>query len=178
MPRPGCPRWVTNEAMLNRNLVLCLLAPVLLLPATCSKDGAEAGDTTKEVKSVHPESGLAVVPLTVVSGGKSHVFRVEVAASEAEQARGLMFRTAMGTDEGMIFPEKTPRRAAFWMRNTVIPLDLLFIGPDHRVLNIAADAVPYDETPLPSTGPVIAVLELNAGRAAALGIAPGDRVDW
>ncbi len=89
-----------------------------------------------------------------------------------------MFRTAMGTDEGMIFPEKTPRKAAFWMRNTVIPLDLLFIGPDQRVLNIAADAVPYDETPLPSAGPVIAVLELNAGRAAELGIAPGDRVDW
>lgn len=163
---------------LNRIVGLCLLAPVLLLPAACSKGGAEAESVAAEARSVHPESGLAVVPLTVVSGGKSHVFRVEVAASEAEQAKGLMFRTMMGADEGMIFPEKTPRKAAFWMRNTVIPLDLLFIGPDHRVLNIAADAVPYDETPLPSAGPVIAVLELNAGRAAELGIAPGDRVDW
>lgn len=163
---------------LNRIVALCLLAPVLLLPAACSKGGAEAESATREAKSVHPESGLAVVPLTVVSGGKSHVFRVEVAASEAEQAKGLMFRTAMGGDEGMIFPEKMPRKAAFWMRNTVIPLDLLFIGPDHRVLNIATDAVPYDETPLPSAGPVIAVLELNAGRAAELGIAPGDKVDW
>ncbi|WP_334182543.1 DUF192 domain-containing protein [Novosphingobium sp.] len=163
---------------LQRSFVLGLLVPVLLFPAACSKGGAEAGRATTEAKSLHPESGLAVIPLTVVSGGKSHVFHVEVAASEAEQAKGLMFRTAMGADEGMIFPEKAPRKAAFWMRNTVIPLDLLFIGPDHRVLNIAADAVPYDETPLPSAGPVIAVLELNAGRAAELGIAPGDKVDW
>jgi uncharacterized membrane protein (UPF0127 family) len=163
---------------LKRSFVLGLLAPVLLLPAACSKGGAEAGHAATEVKSLHPESGLAVIPLTVVSGGKSHVFRVEVAESEAEQAKGLMFRTAMAADEGMIFPQKAPRKAAFWMRNTVIPLDLLFIGPDHRVLNIAADAVPYDETPLPSAGPVIAVLELNAGRAAELGIASGDKVDW
>ena len=163
---------------LNRIFVLCLLTPGLLLPAACSKGGAEAARATTAAQSLHPESGLAVIPLTVVSGGKSHVFRVEVAASEAEQAKGLMFRTAMGADEGMIFPEKAPRKVAFWMRSTVIPLDLLFVGPDHRVLNIAANAVPYDETPLPSAGPVIAVLELNAGRAAELGIAPGDKVDW
>ena len=163
---------------LNRRLALYLLAPVLLVPVACSKGGAEAVGAATETGSVHPESGLPVVPLTVVSGSKSHVFQVEVAASEAEQAKGLMFRTAMGADEGMVFPEKAPRKAAFWMKNTVIPLDILFIGPDHRVLNIAANAVPYDETPLPSTGPVIGVLELNAGRAAALGIAPGDQVSW
>ncbi|WP_395331474.1 DUF192 domain-containing protein [Novosphingobium sp. BL-8H] len=163
----------------HRFIARCLLAPALLLPAACSKSGAETAiGAATQTGAVHPESGLSVVPLTVASAGKSHVFQVEVAESEAEQAKGLMFRTAMGADEGMIFPEKAPRKAAFWMKNTVIPLDILFIGPDRRVLNIAANAVPYDERSLPSKGPVIGVLELNGGRAAELGIAPGDKVTW
>jgi uncharacterized membrane protein (UPF0127 family) len=100
--------------------------------------------------SVHPISGLKVVPLTISTKNGRHTFRVEVAVSEEEQAKGLMFRTQMGADEGMIFPMDPPRMAAFWMKNTVIPLDIVFIGPDHRVLNVAANAVPYDLTPLPS----------------------------
>jgi uncharacterized membrane protein (UPF0127 family) len=96
--------------------------------------------------SVHPISGLKVVPLTISTKNGRHTFRVEVAVSEEEQAKGLMFRTQMGADEGMIFPMDPPRMAAFWMKNTVIPLDIVFIGPDHRVLNVAANAVPYDLT--------------------------------
>ena len=95
-----------------------------------------------------------------------------------QQARGLMFRTAMGADEGMLFPMDPPRGASFWMRNTVIPLDLIFVGVDGRISNIAANAVPYDESPLRSVGLVIAVLELNGGRAAQLGLKPGDKVSW
>lgn len=128
--------------------------------------------------SVHPVSGLRVIPLTIEHGGRTHTFRVEVARTSIEQSRGLMFRTEMGPDEGMIFPMDPPRFASFWMRNTVISLDLLFIGPDSRVLNIAANARPYDESPLTSNGPVKAVLELGGGRAAQLGIAPGDLVRW
>ncbi len=134
-----------------------------------SKDAAPA---------VHPVSGLAVIPLTVTSRGTAHVFRVEVAKTFEEQEKGLMFRTAMGADEGMIFPMDPPRMAAFWMKNTVIGLDIVFVGPDHRIANIAANAVPYDLTPLYSKGPVTGVLELNAGRAAQLGIAAGDTVTW
>jgi uncharacterized membrane protein (UPF0127 family) len=85
----------------------------------------------------------------------------------------------MGADEGMLFPyEDDPHVLGFWMRNTVLPLDIIFITPDRRVLNIAANAVPYSEASLRSTGVAAAVLELNGGRAAALGIAPGDRVSW
>ncbi len=75
-----------------------------------------------------------------------------------------MFRTAMGPDEGMLFPYDQPRILSFWMRNTVLSLDIIFIGPDRRVINVAADAVPYSEQSLHSDAPAIAVLELNAGR--------------
>jgi len=84
----------------------------------------------------------------------------------------------MGPDEGMLFPSDAPAQRTFWMKNTVIPLDIVFIGPDHLISNIAANAVPYSLDPIPSSGAAIAVLELNGGRAAQLGIMPGARVTW
>ena len=77
----------------------------------------------------------------------------------------------------MIFPYAPPRQVAFWMKNTVIPLDIIFIGADRRILNIAQCRA-LRRNPLPSAGAVSGVLELNGGRAAALGIGPGDRVEW
>jgi len=160
---------------MRRQIATFLTATALGL-AACSPGAGEA--RTSQAGSVHPVSGLRVVPLTITHGKARHGFRVEVAQSGPEQARGLMFRNEMGADEGMIFPMNPPRGASFWMRNTLIPLDLLFIGVDGRISNIAANAVPYDETPLTSVGEVKAVLELNGGRAAQLGIAPGDKVEW
>jgi uncharacterized membrane protein (UPF0127 family) len=154
-------------------------AIVALALAACSTKPADSvARPTSEAAAVHPESGLRVVPLSVTHGPRRHAFRVEVAGDAMEQARGLMFRTAMGADEGMIFPMEPPRLASFWMKNTVIPLDIVFIGVDRRILNVAANTVPYSEAPIPSAGKVSAVLELNAGRAAALGIGAGDSVDW
>ena len=103
-------------------------------------------------------------------------FTVELAVTKAEQERGLMFRKSLAPDRGMLFPYNPPQRAAFWMKNTLIPLDILYIAPDGRVLSIARNAVPHDETPLPSGGLVGGVLEIAGGRAAQLGILPGDRV--
>jgi len=137
--------------------------------------GAASAKTTQP--AVHAVSGLPVIDLTITTEGKKHVFRVEVARTDEQQAKGLMFRTAMGADEGMLFPEATPRRPSFWMKNTVIPLDIIYIGTDSRVLNIV-NALPYDLTPLPAEGLAIGVLELNGGRAAQLGIKPGDKVSW
>jgi len=157
-----------------RSLLFCLL---LLLPA-CSPQAATPEPSPAAQPSVHPESGLEVIPLTVTAGGKSHAFRVEVARTPQQQARGLMFRTAMGADEGMLFPYAQPQVLSFWMKNTVLSLDIVFIGPDHRVINVADHAVPYSEASLSSAAPAIAVLELNAGRAQQLGIGPGAKVDW
>ncbi len=105
-------------------------------------------------------------------------FTAELAQTPAEQERGLMFRTALAPDHGMLFPFPREKVASFWMKNTVIPLDLLFIRRDGTIESIAADAVPYDLKPHASGGPVIAVLELPGGMAARKGIAPGDGVRW
>ena len=154
------------------------LAMVLL--AACSPGAGEPSAAVSQAGGAvsHPESGLEVIPLTVTYGGKVRHFRVEVARTHAEQAKGLMFRTAMGPDEGMLFPFDPPRPASFWMKNTVIPLDIVFIGPDGLVSNIAADATPYSLDSIPSAGAAAAVLEINGGRAAELGIVPGARVKW
>lgn len=159
-----------------RGYLLGIVAAALVACSPCAGDATP--QSTQSAPAVHPVSGLSVVPLTVTSGSRVHQFRVELARTPQEQAKGLMFRTQMGPDEGMIFPFDPPRGASFWMRNTVIPLDLIFVGRDGRISNIAANAVPYDETPLYSAGDAKAVLELNGGRAAQLGIKPGDRVEW
>lgn len=156
------------------------LAAIALALAACSSRASEGTPATTAAAETarHSVSGLPVIPLAVSDGGKRHEFRVELAQSRAEQAKGLMFRTEMGADEGMIFPMDPPRDASFWMKNTVIPLDIIFIGTDRRILNIAVNTVPYSEAPVPSAGAVSAVLELNGGRAAQLGIGPGDKVEW
>ena len=163
--------------MRSKLLISVMLASLLAACSPNSTDGSPT-NTAAALPARHPESGLAIIPLRVSHGAQSHAFRVEVARTEQEQAKGLMFRTALGPDEGMIFPMSPPRDASFWMRNTVIPLDIIFVGTDRRILNIAANATPYSERPLPSAGPVIGVLELAGGRAAELGIVPGDTVTW
>lgn len=156
-----------------RRVLFALLAVTLV---ACSPGAGGAAPAAS--KAVHPESGLEVIPLTVTSASGAHRFNVEVARSAMEQARGLMFRTKLGPNEGMIFPMNPPRGASFWMKNTVISLDLIFVAPDGRIANIAANAVPYNLNPLLSVGPVKGVLEIPGGRAAELGIAPGDKVAW
>ncbi|MXO58937.1 DUF192 domain-containing protein [Altererythrobacter salegens] len=154
------------------------LSALGILLASCSSQASPPVQAV-ETTGVHPVSGLKVIPLTIAQNGKTHNFRVELAQSSEEQSRGLMFRTELGPDEGMIFPTQGPPQfRRFWMHNTVISLDLLFIGPDHLVSNIAADAVPYSDAPIPSSGLAIAVLEIPGGRAKELGIMPGARVTW
>jgi uncharacterized protein len=158
---------------------LFMISALAIALAACSPNSGEAGaQSTQASPAAHPVSGLKVIPLKVIHRDKTFTFWVELAATPQEQAKGLMFRTELGPDEGMIFPFDPPRGASFWMRNTVIPLDLIFVGVDGRISNIAANAIPYDESNLNSVGLAKAVLELRGGRAAELGIVPGDRVEW
>jgi uncharacterized membrane protein (UPF0127 family) len=121
--------------------------------------------------------------VTITSGDTHHVFTVEVARSAAAQERGLMYRTNIPADGGMLFAPYPPGGgppvpASFWMKNTPSPLDIIFIRPDHTIARVAENAVPFDETPIASGEPVSAVLEINGGRATALGIGEGDTVTW
>jgi uncharacterized membrane protein (UPF0127 family) len=129
------------------------------------------------------EAKVTKIPVTVQSTNGSHVFKAEVAKSPAEQERGLMFRTNIPKDEGMIFTPYPaeggpPREANFWMKNTPSSLDIIFIRPDGTIARIAENAVPFSEAPIPSGEPVAAVFEINGGRASELGIAEGDKVTW
>ena len=109
------------------------------------------------------------------AGGAEHVFTVEIARSLAEQQRGLMFRESLAPEAGMLFPYDAPQPLAFWMKNTLIPLDMIFIGADGRILNIET-AKPHDLTPVASHGEGTAVLEIQGGLSAKLGIRAGDLV--
>jgi hypothetical protein len=120
---------------------------------------------------------LAKKDLTVwMANGQSHRFEVEVAVTPAEQEVGLMFRKSMPEDSGMIFLNKIDKESTFWMKNTYIPLDMLFVARDGKIIHIKANAKPLSEDFIPSGGPVRAIIELNGGTAARLGIKAGDHV--
>ena len=114
--------------------------------------------------------------LEIASKTGVHSFSVEVVDNEADRAKGLMFRKSLPEGTGMLFDFKTEQDVAFWMKNTYIPLDMIFIRADGRILRIAENAEPMSTRQIPSGGPVLAVLEVIAGTARKLGIAPGDRV--
>lgn len=118
----------------------------------------------------------ALERVEIVSGDKTHVIQAEVMRTDADRARGLMFRRHLPEDRGMLFDFKTERPVAMWMKNTYLPLDMIFIAADGRIVNIAENTEPMSERTIPSAGPVLSVLEVNAGVSAKLGIKAGDRI--
>ncbi|PZU10808.1 DUF192 domain-containing protein [Sphingomonas sp.] len=141
----------------------------LLLFASAAPASAEYAAAAQSLKAV---------PLSITGKGKVRRFRVEVAATPDQQETGLMYRRTMPADHGMIFPMDPARPVSFWMKNTYLPLDLVFIGPDRRIISIAANAQPLSLDLIECREPVAAVLELNGGAAAKQGIVAGDLVRW
>ena len=124
-----------------------------------------------------PQRGLPEASVTITDGaGRQHVFAAEVVDTPRTRSLGMMFRTEIGPDEAMLFIYERPQEAAFWMRNTLIPLDIIFITAEGRIWRIHENAIPHDETPLPSNGRILSVLEIAGGRARALGLRRGDVV--
>ncbi len=122
----------------------------------------------------HAEAPLE--PLTIDTASGPHRFKVEVMRTEPERERGLMYRKTMARDHGMLFEYESEQPVTFWMHNTYLPLDLVFIGKDGRVVNVAHDAKPMDDSLIPSTGPALGVLELDAGSAKTIDLKAGDVV--
>jgi uncharacterized membrane protein (UPF0127 family) len=123
-----------------------------------------------------PVKPLPVTALTIDTTFGHAKFKVEVASDWRSQEYGLMNRKYLAPDAGMLFDFRAPQMTVFWMKDTLIPLDMIFIRPDGTVSSVAPDAVPMSLTSIPSVEPVRAVLEIPGGRAAALGIYPGEKV--
>lgn len=165
------PRRKTQAMLrMRKHLLLCALVagfvgapPVIMMPGGAPAAAAQAGQ--------------ALQPLQIVTKSGAHAFSVEIARTEAERERGLMYRRFMPQDRGMLFDFKTPQTITMWMKNTYIPLDMIFIGRDGRVTSLAPNAEPLSERIISSSGPAYAVLEVNAGVIAATGVAVGDQVD-
>jgi len=123
-----------------------------------------------------PAQAAGNATLEIISKTGVHAFSVELATNDAERSRGLMFRKELPEGRGMLFDFERDQSVSFWMHNTLISLDMIFIRGDGRILRIAENTEPLSDRLIPSGGPVRAVLEVIAGTARKLGIAPGDRV--
>ena len=164
------PRAAISEGMFRR--VHQTLA-VLLIAAFAVAGGLGAGSARAQI------SGAATFKkgqLTIVSGENTHRFTVELALSNRQQMQGLMFRRHLAPDAGMLFVYRREQTISMWMKNTYVPLDMLFIDREGRIVGIAERTLPLSERVISSGAPALAVLEVNAGTAARLGIRKGDIV--
>ena len=150
-----------------------IVAALLVCAVVAGCSGAPVADD-----ALVTEDGKALLPLTIQTAQGERKFRVEIARTKDEQAQGLMYRTELPADGGMLFPSEVAEPRTFWMKNTAIPLDIIFIRADGSIARIAEETVPQSLEPVPSLEPVIAVLEIAGGKSAALGISEGDRVLW
>ena len=156
---------------MNRRFLFALLTvtPMMAIAPNANVQTADAQTTAQ------PE--LAKEPLSITTrDGKRHDFQVEMALTPEQQRVGLMFRPSVPADGGMLFDWGAPRDSGMWMRNTVSPLDMLFINGDGTVRHVAEDTVPGSLATIESHGPVRATLELAAGTAKRLDIRVGDKV--
>lgn len=161
----------------RRSLILAATILATGLGATaCSAREAAGPASSVDINTPHETlSSFATEPLIIDTSRGRLEYRVEIADDEAERQHGLMYRTKMPDMHGMLFIFSRAREQAFWMRNTYMPLDIIYIGADGRIVSIVHGR-PFDDTPLPSGAPAIGVLEIYGGKAAEQGIAVGDRI--
>ena len=162
------PALAAPSRRLDRRLLFTLSMAVLAVIA------AAAGEASAQARGFVTFETSEVVIET--RDGERHDFRVELAVNQRQRMQGLMYRSKLAPGAGMLFDYGRETPIAMWMKNTIVPLDMLFIGADGVIVNIAERTVPGSLAPIPSDGPVRAVLEVNAGTTARLGIKPGDRI--
>jgi uncharacterized membrane protein (UPF0127 family) len=155
-----------------RHLRAALLGLLLLLPVACAAQGLRPHEPLNPAKA----QTLATSPLAIQSGAKLHRFTVELADTQQQRDIGMMHRTELAPDRGMLFDFHREQMVRFWMRNTFIPLDMIFINTNGEIAFIVENATPHSDAPRGPDRPVQAVLELAGGRAAQLGLKAGDKV--
>jgi uncharacterized membrane protein (UPF0127 family)/predicted small secreted protein len=182
-----CPQsWQRDDQLQERTKMMkrvLRLSALLALSALASCASASGGGKDPSGCDAGAQKAISAadlnqVQLCIQSKTKTHSFIVEVAETSQQQAKGMMFRTELADDRGMLFPFVEVRMASFWMKNTVIPLDIIFVRADGVIENIGENAEPYSTAHVESTAPVAAVLELRGGLAAEMGIEAGDKVEW
>lgn len=157
--RPLLPGVIAGAAI----VVLCLAGP----PAIGRAGSASTGNDGKAART----------ELVIATATAKYRFQIEVARTAEQRRTGLMFRRHLAADAGMLFTFDPPQLVSMWMKNTVLPLDMLFIDTQGRIVNIARDTTPFSLDRINSDGPVAAVLEVAGGTAERLGIKAGDRVE-
>lgn len=164
----------------NRTYRLLLALPLAAALAACTmaSTGKSVNGCAAGAQQGTSPAGLDQITLCVTSGKTTRTFTVEMARTSQQQAKGMMFRPSVADDRGMLFPFAEPKMAGFWMRNTPLALDIIFIRSNGTIESIAENAVPYSEETVNSGEPVAAVLELRGGLTSELGIAAGDKVNW
>tara|TARA_R100000935_G_C2824835_1_gene161722 strand:+ start:1221 stop:1706 length:486 start_codon:yes stop_codon:yes gene_type:complete len=155
---------------IRRYLILGISAGILL---SCANDPKDSSIETPEI-SFHKEGELYLLK----SGDTLQKIAVEFAESDYEKQTGLMYRTSLGDNEGMLFIYASEAMRSFYMKNTYIPLDIIFYNKDSAVVSFQENARPLDETSLPSTVPAQFILELNAGKVKEWNIEVGDKIDF
>ncbi|MBB2202728.1 DUF192 domain-containing protein [Gluconacetobacter tumulisoli] len=145
----------------------------LILAATTAARAQDAGGTPTQAQPELPRENLTIIG----HDGTKHAFSVELALTPRQQQVGEMFRTSVPADRGMIFVWPYPQQSDMWMENTLVSLDIVFIGADNRISAISENAVPQSLARISSQGPVRATLELQGGLTEKLGIVVGDKVD-
>ncbi len=158
--------------MLREFQAFCVLAAVLVVSAP----SAQAGQGPAAPLATFPTAKLSIVASSGEASSGRHEFTVEIARTRRQQAQGLMFRRRLAGNAGMLFVYQRVGMVSMWMRNTYIPLDMLFVGADGKIAHIAQRTTPHSLETISSTEPVKSVLELNAGTVARLKIKIGDQV--
>ncbi|HEY4185699.1 MAG TPA: DUF192 domain-containing protein [Polyangia bacterium] len=162
--------------MLAQARILILSVTLALGVGACHSGGS--GRSVAESGAPVAATGTPVVILHAGAGGRSIPVRVELALNEPQRERGLMYRNHMDPDAGMLFLFPSPAPLTFWMKNTLIPLDMIFIDQDRHILGIVENAVPETETARRVTGNSQYVLEIGGGLSQKWGVVPGSTVDF
>jgi len=166
-----------KRSMIIGGVVAVAIAGGAAIAMTQASISPSVKDMPAECLSMNLKPYSAQQPLDIKADAKTVHFKVEIAANDSQREQGLMCRTGLSDDYGMLFEFSDSAERTFWMENTLSPLDIIYIAPNGRIVSIQKYAKPLDRTPLPSYGSASGVLEINAGLSDKLGLKPGDVVD-